>query len=102
MEERLLRYEAVRFALIVENENGEPQQLFGLAAMFDEYNTAPELQSAHSVIERYCSFFPWCKSKFVTPETFAEAKDGLMVIIRHRYLYQVMQMRSALGAGCDD
>src|SRR5882672_8776144 len=40
-EERALRYEAVRFALIVENESGEPQQLFGLAAMFDEYNTAP-------------------------------------------------------------
>lgn len=96
-EERLLRYEAVRFALSVENENGEPQQLMGLAAMFDEYNTAPESERS-AVIERYCSFFLGV-NKNSLPESFAEAKDGLMVIIRHRYLYQVMQMRLALEQG---
>lgn len=96
-EERLLRYEAVRFALIVENESGEPQQLFGLAAMFDEYNTAPEAERL-SVIERYCSFFLGVNRNSL-PESFAEAKDGLMLIIRHRYLYQVMQMRLALEQG---
>lgn len=96
-EERFLRYESVRFALIVENESGEPQQLFGLAAMFDEYNTAPEAERL-SVVERYCSFFLGVNRNSL-PESFAEAKDGLMLIIRHRYLYQVMQMRLALEQG---
>ncbi|MBA3993579.1 MAG: hypothetical protein C0469_08635 [Cyanobacteria bacterium DS2.3.42] len=96
-EERLLRFEAVRFALIVENESGEPQQLFGLAAMFDEYNTAPQAERP-SVIERYCSFFLGVNRNSL-PESFVEAKDGLMLIIRHRYLYQVMQMRLALEQG---
>ena len=86
-EERLLRYEAVRFALIVENENGEPQQLFGLAAMFDEYNTAPEAERP-SVIERYCSFFLGVNRNSL-PESFAEAKDGLMLIIRHLSLIHI-------------
>lgn len=96
-EERTLRFDTVRFALIVENENGEPQQLFGLAAMFDEYNTAPESER-NAVIERYCSFFLGV-NRNALPETFSEAKDGLMLIIRHRYLYQVMQMRLALEQG---
>lgn len=96
-EERSLRFEAVRFALIVENESGEPQQLFGLAAMFDEYNTAAELER-NAVIERYCSFFLGVNRNSL-PESFVEAKGGLMLIIRHRYLYQVMQMRLALEQG---
>lgn len=96
-EARTLRYEPVRFALIVENESGEPQQLFGLAAMFDEYNTAHETER-NSVIDRYCSFFLGVNRNSL-PDTFAEAKDGLMLIIRHRYLYQVMQMRLALEQG---
>lgn len=96
-EDRSLRYEAVRFALIVENEKGEPQQLFGLAAMFDEYNTAPESER-NAVIERYCGFFLGVNRNNL-PETFDEAKDGLMLIIRHRYLYQIMQMRLALEQG---
>ncbi|HIA50640.1 MAG TPA: hypothetical protein EYN91_00890 [Candidatus Melainabacteria bacterium] len=96
-EDRTLRYEPVRFALIVENESGEPQQLFGLAAMFDEYNTALESER-NAVVDRYCSFFLGVNRNNL-PETFEEAKDGLMLIIRHRYLYQVMQMRLALEQG---
>jgi len=96
-EKRSLRYEPTRFALIVENESGEPQQLFGLAAMFDEYNTALESERG-AVVERYCGFFLGV-NRNTLPETFAEAKDGLMLIIRHRYLYQVMQMRLALEQG---
>lgn len=96
-ETRTLRFESARFALIVENETGEPEQLFGLAAMFDEYNTAPELDRG-AVIDRYCGFFLGV-NRNTLPDTFAEAKDGLMLIIRHRYLYQVMQMRLALEQG---
>lgn len=96
-ENRILKYDEPRFALIVENENGEPEQMFGLNAMFDEFNTAPSGERS-IVVERYCGFFLGV-NRNTLPENFEDAKERLMIIIRHRYLFQVMQLRLALEQG---
>lgn len=96
-ETRILNYDEPRFALIVVNESGEPEQMFGLNAMFDEFNTAPSSER-HIVVERYCGFFMGV-NRNTLPDSFADAKERLMIIIRHRYLFQVMQLRLALEQG---
>jgi hypothetical protein len=93
-ETREIRYDPDEFHLVVDGraEGSDDYEEFNLAGPYSDWRAAPRGRRQEEVVRRYAA-----GRLFEVPRTFAEVRDRLVPILRHRLRHVVRQLRSRLG-----